>query len=94
MDTLRNLAPWQISLIAVGVLLVFLIGGYFLVTTLTSTPVAEPPQSSIPADLGSQKNQDVVKELENFEAPEDLPLLTEPIRTPDPNGPSTVNPFE
>ncbi len=94
MEKLRQLPPWQIILAAVGILLVFLVGGYFLVTLLTNTP---PPvqtvTSQVPADLGSAQNRKIVKELDAFEAPSNLPLLTEPLRTPDPNSPSSVNPF-
>lgn len=94
MDRLQQLAPWQITAIAVGALLVFLVGGYLIVTVLTSSPPPPEVQSQIPADLNSESNQKVVKELDSFEPPDKLPLLTEPLRTPDPNGPSTVNPFE
>ncbi|MSU76347.1 hypothetical protein EXS54_02685 [Patescibacteria group bacterium] len=94
MNRLKQLAPWQITAIAVGVLAVFLVGGYLLVTLLTSTPPPPKATSSIPSNLDSASNQKVVKELDTFEPSDNLPLLTEPLRTPDPNGPSSVNPFE
>lgn len=92
-EKLRQLPAWQITLGAIGVLLVFVVGGYFVVTALTNTPPPTEAKSTIPADLGSKANADIVKKLEAFEPPEDLPILTEPLSTPDPNVPSTVNPF-
>jgi len=94
MERWQNLAPWQITALAVGTLVVVLIGGYFLVTVLTSTPPPQEVKSQIPANLDNAANQKVVKELETFEPPDSLPILTEPLRTPDPSGPSSVNPFE
>lgn len=94
MDKLRQLPPWQIILGAVAIVVVFLIGGYFLVTVLTSTPVPQTVTSQVPENLDSKKNQAVLKQLDAFEEPGNLPILTEPLRTPDPNAPSSVNPFE
>lgn len=94
MDTLRQLPPWQIILAAVGILLVVLVGGYFLVTLLTNTPPARTVTSQVPANLGGAPNQKIIKQLDAFEPPSNLPLLTEPLRTPDPNAPSSVNPFQ
>lgn len=93
MERLRQLAPWQITLAAVGAVLVFLVGGYFLVTVLTSNTPPPAAQSKVPATLDSDPNQEVLKELEAFEPPRSLPILTQPLQTPDPNSPSTVNPF-
>lgn len=94
MDTLRKLAPWQIIAAAVGVLVVMLVGGYFLVALLTTTPVSETGQeSTVPADLGGEANGEVLKKLEVFETPKDGPLAPQPVETVDPNDPSTVNPF-
>lgn len=94
MERLQNIPPWQITAIAIGTLVVILVGGYFVVTLLTSTPPPQEVTSQIPANLDSEANQKVVKELESFEPPESLPILTEPLRTPDSSGPSSVNPFE
>lgn len=94
MDKLRELAPWQLIALSVGVLLVVLLGGYFAVTTLTTSRPSEPVRGTIPADLNSSNNQQTVKSLEKFTAPSNLPILTDPLRTPDPNAPSTVNPFQ
>jgi hypothetical protein len=94
MDMLRKLAPWQIIASAIGVLLVMLIGGYFLVSFLTTTPVPETAQSKVPADLGGSANDDVLKKLDVFEAPKDGQLAPQPVQTIDPNSPSTVNPFQ
>lgn len=95
MDKLRQLSPWQIILAAVGILLICLVGGYFLVTTLTSTPPpAAPSASAVPPELDSAANRKIIKKLDSFEAPQNLPLLTQPLHTPDPNSPSTVNPFQ
>lgn len=94
MDFLRKLAPWQIIASAVAVLVVLLIGGYFLVSFLTTTPAPEAAASKIPADLGSSANEEVIEKLDVFEAPKDGPLVPEPVETVDPNAPSTVNPFE
>ncbi len=94
MEKLRNLPPWQIISGAVVIVLVFLVGGYFLVTALTSTPAPQTVTSQVPANLDGPKNRAVVKQLNSFEEPGSLPILTEPLRTPDPNAPSAVNPFE
>ncbi len=94
MKGLRNLAPWQIILTAVGVLTVVLVGGYFLVTMLTTTPPAEEVTATVPGDLGGEPNAEVLKALEVFEEPRELPIVPEPVQTVDPNAPSTVNPFE
>jgi len=94
MDKLRQLPPWQIITGSAVIVLIFLVGGYFLVTALTSTPPPQTVTSQVPADLGSKKNQEIVKQLDAFEAPGSLPILNEPLRTPDPNTPSAVNPFE
>jgi hypothetical protein len=93
MDKLRQLPPWQIIAGSAVVVLAFLVGGYFLVTTLTSTPPAGTVTSQVPANLDGTKNRAVVKQLDFFEEPGSLPILTEPLRTPDPNSPSVVNPF-
>ncbi len=94
MNRLQNFAPWQIILVAVGVLIVVLVGGYFLVTMLTTTPPAEEATATVPADLGGERNAEVLSQLEVFEEPQDLPGAPEPVQTIDPNAPSTVNPFE
>ncbi|MDP4000561.1 MAG: hypothetical protein Q8Q11_04030 [bacterium] len=94
MDMLRKLAPWQIIAAAVGVLIVMLVGGYFLVAFLTTTPVPEAARSNVPADLDSKSNGETLKKLEVFEAPKDGPLAPQPVETVDPNEPSTVNPFQ
>jgi hypothetical protein len=93
MDKLRQLAPWQIILGAIVIVLLFMVGGYFLVTALTSTPPPESVTSEIPENLDSKKNQVVIKQLDSFNQTNNLPILTEPLRTPDPNSPSSVNPF-
>lgn len=93
-EKLHQLPPWQIILGSVGIMLIFLVGGYFLVTLLTSTPVPQTATSQVPANLDSTPNQKVVKQLDAFDEPSSLPLLTDPVRTPDPNSPSSVNPFE
>lgn len=91
----RELPPYQIILMAVAVLLIVVFGAYFAVTQLTTTKApAEAATSTVPADLASQGNAEVIKSLESFEAPANLPLATEPLRTPDPNAPSSVNPFQ
>ncbi|MEX2043518.1 MAG: hypothetical protein WD926_01330 [Patescibacteria group bacterium] len=94
MDFLRKLAPWQIIAAAVGVLVVLLVGGYFLVAFLTTTPVPEAAESTVPAELGSGANDGILEKLEVFEAPKDGPLVPQPVETVDPNSPSTVNPFQ
>lgn len=94
MEKLRQLPPWQIILGAVATLLIFLVGGYFLVTLLTSTPVPQAATSEIPTDLDSPQNQKVIKQLDAFDESSSGPIQTEPVRTPDPNSPSSVNPFE
>lgn len=93
MNRLRELAPWQIILIAGGVLLLFAVLSYVIVTQLTTSGKKGDAKSTIPSDLNSKANQEVVKTLSSFEEPKNLPLLSEPLRTPDPNSPSTVNPF-
>lgn len=93
MKNIREWAPWQIAAAAIGVLLLFLLAGYFVVTTLTTAKTGTAVQSTVPANLGSDANKDVLKRLGNFEAPKNLPIITQPLRTPDPNSPSTVNPF-
>lgn len=94
MDKLRTLPPWQIITGAVVIVLVCIVGGYFLVTALTSTPAPQSVTSQVPVNLDSAKNRAVVKQLDAFDEPGSLPILTEPLRTPDPNSPSAVNPFE
>lgn len=94
MDKLRELQPWQIISIAVGVLIVFAVAAYFIVVTLTSVkPTVAPAQQQVPKDLGSKANQNTIGKLGYFEVPKDLPLTSQPLQTPDPNGPSTINPF-
>lgn len=94
MNRLRELPPYQIILLAVGVLLLVTFAAYFAVTRLTQVKPSGGAQSSVPADLARSSNQEVVKALGNFEAPANLPLASQPLRTPDPNAPSTVNPFQ
>lgn len=94
MEKLRQMPPWQIILAAVATLLISLVGGYFLVTLLTNVPPPQAVTSQIPPNLDSAPNQKIIKKLDAFEAPSNLPLLTEPLRTPDPNSPSSVNPFQ
>lgn len=92
MDRLRTLQPWQIIGIAVVVLVVFAVISYFVVIRLTSV---KPPEAQAPQtiDLGSDANQKVIDKLEFFEIPRNLPLAPQPVETPDPNNPSTINPF-
>jgi hypothetical protein len=92
MERIRELPPWQIILGAVGALLIALIGGFFVVTVLTTSKPPTGQTSTIP-QLNSPENAKIVKSLEAFEAPNSLPIVTEPLRTADPNSPSTVNPF-
>ncbi|HEY8109110.1 MAG TPA: hypothetical protein VIF43_03815 [Patescibacteria group bacterium] len=94
MDFLRKLAPWQIIAAAVGVLVLMLVGGYFLVSFLTTTPTAEKAQSDVPGDLDGKANTEVLEKLDVFEAPKDGLLAPQPVETVDPNSPSTVNPFQ
>lgn len=93
MDRLRQLAPWQIIAGAVTLLVLVIIGGYFLITALTTTPPPPSAVTTVPQDLGSAGNEAVLKQLDVFETPKDLPLVPEPVQTVDPNAPSTVNPF-
>ena len=88
---LKDLAPWQIITAAVVTLIVFLFASYFLVVFLTTTKAPGQPQSSIPTF--DQQNDDVVRDLESFEKPEELPNLVEPLRPADPNQPDFANPF-
>ncbi|MDP9212004.1 MAG: hypothetical protein M3N59_01870 [bacterium] len=94
MKHLQDLAPWQIILVAIGTLIIVLVGGYFLVTMLTTTPPTEEAKATVPADLGGEQNAEVLTQFEVFEEPKDLPEAPEPVQTIDPNAPSTVNPFE
>lgn len=93
MDRLRQLAPWQIILSAIGSLVLVLVGGYFLVTMLTTTEVPSAAQATVPGELDKRANEDILKKLEVFEKPDSQPAEPEPVRTVDPNAPSTVNPF-
>lgn len=93
MKSLRDLAPWQIILIALATLLVFAVASYFIVVKLTTPPAPTKATSSIPGNLDSKSNQDVVKSLDNFQPPAAALGPSEPLRTPDPGAPSTVNPF-
>jgi hypothetical protein len=92
MDKLKALQPWQIIAIAVGALVIFAMVSYFIVIKLTSVkPTDAPPP--VPANLNSEANQKITNKLQYFEVPRNLPLAPQPVETPDPNNPSTVNPF-
>ncbi len=93
MEAIRKLAPWQIILIAVVTLVVFLIAAYFIVTRMTtpSQPVVLPPD--VAGDLNSDANKKVFKDLSSFQAARVGNLQPQPLRTPDPNNPSLINPF-
>lgn len=92
MNKLKALQPWQIIAIAIGALILFAIISYFIVVQLTSV---KPPASAapVPANLDSEANRRVTDKLQYFEVPRNLPLAPQPVETPDPNNPSTVNPF-
>lgn len=94
MERLRELPPWQIILLAVGILVLVLVIGYFAVVTVSKPSMSTgKTTSTIPADLRSTQNQDVIKKLQNFQAPKDIPQPN-PIRTVDPNNPNQApNPF-
>lgn len=92
MDRLRSLTPVQIIALAISVLLVCAVVGYFAITRLTTSPAAPATASTIPTDLNSEGNKKVLEALKTFEAPRGLPA-PDPLRTPDPESPSTVNPF-
>lgn len=96
MEKLRQLAPWQIIVIAVVVLLIALFGGYFLVTSLTSskTPTVQAA-ATVPGNLNNDSNKQVLQSLKNFDPPAVKAATTpQPIQTADPNQPSTRNPFQ
>ncbi len=92
MDRLRALAPVQIIAIAVGLLIVLAVAGYFVITQLTTAKAVPATPSAVPAELNNDANKKVLEALKTFEAPRGLPA-PDPLRTPDPNSPSTVNPF-
>lgn len=94
MDKLRSLAPWQIILLAFGLLLVVMIGGYFAVKVITAPPQAATVESTVPQNLDSEQNKETVAKLKNFKQPPGLPQPN-PIRTVDPNNPGQApNPFK
>lgn len=92
MDTLRKLQPWQIISFAVALLAIFAVISYFVVVQLTSVKPSAPSTTSA-NDLGSSANKQVLDKLGYFEVPANLPLAPQPLQTPDPNNPSTINPF-
>ena len=92
MDKLKELSPRQIMAVAIVMLIVILAGGSFAVLQLTAPKPVPASESAIPADLNSESNQKIVESLEDFERPAALPAQG-PLRTPDPQNPSTVNPF-
>lgn len=93
MNRFSGLAPWQIIAIAITTLIVFMIGSYFAVISLTTTPAPGQAESTLPENLGGEATKKVVEDLRAFESPTNLPNLVEPLRTPDPNFPSSQNPF-
>ena len=93
MNKLQNLQPWQIIAAAMGLLIVFAVASYFAVTALTTTkPPPDTVAAPVPA-LDSEQNKKTLDSLGYFTAPQSLPLVTEPLQTPDPDRPSSVNPF-
>ncbi|MEJ7662376.1 MAG: hypothetical protein WKG07_23815 [Hymenobacter sp.] len=92
MGRLRALTPVQVIVMAVGLLMVFAVAGYFIITQLTTAKAVPATPSAVPAELNNDANRKVLQALKTFEAPRGLPA-PDPLRTPDPNSPSTVNPF-
>ncbi len=93
MDRLKALAPWQIALIAVGILAVVMVGAYAALTLTLKSPPGKAGEATVPTDLDGSHNKEVLEKLQRFKQPKELPQAA-PLRTPDPNNPNTnVNPF-
>lgn len=94
MEKLRQLAPWQIILIAVATLLLAMIGGYFAVTYSSNADSGEDVQATVPSNLNSEANKEIQKKLQPFKPPKDIPQAP-PLQQVNPNNPNEApNPFK
>lgn len=92
MNRLKQMAPWQIILIAVVALAVVAVGAYFAVTRLTTSDKPVQSASSIPSDLNSKANEEILQRLDKFTRPRDQ-VAPGRLQTPNPDRPQFPNPF-
>ena len=92
MEKLRQFAPWQIIAISLVILAIFMVGAYFAVTQLTTKKTDQAVTPTVASDINGKANQDILKLLDKFEPPRNI-VKPSPLRTQDPNSPSTINPF-
>jgi hypothetical protein len=93
MNRLRTMPPWQIILMALAVLAIVAVGAYFAVTKLTTSETQVQPTSTVPTDLNSKANEEILKRLNRFTPPRDLPQTGGRLQTPNPDRPQFPNPF-